>query len=314
MDQTAPRKRGRPRKAPDPRPIPDTGALDLADRLLALDNARRAALDVADQLTRTARDRHRHRQPATAELADQSADALRIADQMLDAMHRAYTAWLAQLAERADQDGPEGDDFAVYLETLRAVALDNTPDLTPEARYLALHLHRATSPRRDARAYAKALRDSLDSRAARGLPPVPILDALTAAALDHAKGKGGGDDSHIEHRPAMDHALLLAYESGAEAEYLLTTHGMGAARRASVLDMECAPDPDERDTYANDKSLCRALGRARRPRDIARQCLEELTLLCDFLPQLTPPHLRPEALAAAARAQVSSPAAPDAAD
>ena len=182
------------------------------------------------------------------------------------------------------------------------------PTLPPRPATWPSTCYRATSPRRDARAYAKALRDSLDSRAARGLPPVPTLDALTAAALDHAKGKGGGDDSHIEHRPAMDHALLLAYESGAEAEYLLTTHGMGAARRASVLDMECAPDPDERDTYANDKSLRRALRRARRPRDITRQCLEELTLLCDFLPQLTPPHLRPEALAAAARAQVPGPA------
>lgn len=257
MNESAPRKRGRPRKSTGDTYAPiASGALAFYDRLVALDKK----------------------------------------GDLEDILH-AYMAWLADLRNRAYQDGPTGDDFMVYLETVWQVRFDNDPSVSPMEACCQLLALRALSPRREARAYAKFLLNTLDQWRANGHPPLDTVECLRDALTQNAKGKGRGTDPDILWRPARDQALFLAYQSGIPAEALCTLDGRpddppGHSLRAALLTY--VPDLGNRpigegDTLSTPQAVFKAIAPNRRAREITRQCLDELRLLAFYLPQLTPP-------------------------
>lgn len=207
------------------------------------------------------------------------------------AMDDAFHAWFLEIVKRANQDGPEGDDFTVYLQTLLTVMTDNDPNLSDEARALIPLFYRVFSARRDARAWAKHFGELLDQRRARGrLPLSPALIELSELATRHAQGRGGGTDSDIDHKPARDGALLRAYEAGMTQTELLTTSGLAHALNTYWSGFgKTPPDfrPSEEDTFHNAPALHKVLKGASRRRDVVRQCIDEMNALSCHLPFLS---------------------------
>jgi len=252
VNESAPRKRGRPRNSgrrsgkPAYTPI-NSGALALHDELRALSKA---------------------------------GDKRR--------MVIAFKKWLDFLTDQAYQGGPIGDDFMEYRETVCLVALDNDPAVSERDAICRILTLRAMSPRREARAYAKLLLCVLQTCRENKVPPPAILEALEEDLERNAKGKGRGSDPDIEWLPARDDALYRAYHAGTTAKELCSPEGFRLALESYVPSLGNRPISD-REVLNAEPALYKAIRPLKRQHEITRQCLDELNLLAFYLPVLTPP-------------------------